>query len=1685
MADNPPRFTHLTRISSGASHVYRGIDTFFGRPCVLKVAPGPPEETEARRLVHELDVLTALSHPGVVRVLSFGFEAGGLDHAVSNDRPPDASTPVQDRDLAGPCTWLELESLEGPDIRSLHGAPLDRLQESFTTVLEVLDAIHRQGWIVADLKPEHILMTENGPRLVDFGLSRPADALGHQVGLRGTILYAAPEVLEGEPPSPASDLFSLGVILLEVLKGEAPFPTCLSPSARRKAWLARSRAIEDATPVDEGGGENTLSPWDKDIPTRFRPFLDAVLSANPASRPSIGEALALLTHGDPPGTRATERGEVRGRAAFRGRESEPARIERWISSPDARRSALLWIEAPKGFGRSRLLFEVARSRLVAADTPLTFIAAPPPKTHGDRILQAHHRVPRNERTASPDTVAERRMPKPRDLSLSAAPDLPKPSVLLIDDADAFSSVFSDYARRVSHDTAPLLIIAVKQGPPLIDQAGRIHPPRSEGKSPPLPPAEPAGEHLRLGPLDASTLEALAEEMSASAFPPDVSAELVEESGGNPGVLEVLLRSVDDGGEYTEEVAQNLEPYVTSLLHGTHADEPAVLHALARMRIPVTEELLGAGLGWPPDKLRAAVADLIGRGLLKKEEGRLRPVFPYIRHVLRARRWNGDLRTFHHRVLRHLERRRQLGDRVDMGRLAHHYDEAGDAFKAVSYLDQAMRESVEAGRWRDAHDFARRLARRLGPSDPERVRLLSELGDICRHRRLYGQARRAWTEALDLLSSEPEGDELVKALQVDLLRRRAESSGEMGDFSASVIDLRRAVELASCLDASDGAAEERSLAGLEVALARALQRSGDPRGASAVLRTVLDDRGGRDHLPPRLKHEAVLLDASLKMDRGELEEAHHILTQLIDRLGESAFDSLRRRALHNRHMVSLRLGRLQDAIRDLKAALEPIPGERDPAKEGAGYNNLGNLQRRGGDYAAAGASYRRALRIFERLRDRAGTAAVHYSLAQLHADVGQHAKALEHIEKARADASRVRRRTAAGVSLRADILRAQLLVENARYADARPLLENLRTRAEAAGDREAMELAEILRLWCLSADPDALEHAASELASRSFSPRLRQARLEVLTSMRFALAHRDAALWLKEADAIAPLQGERAFLRLLRHLFPPGGPIPMIQRLERCIDALEHAGLDEAAFEARQIRRALGASSQESSKLLDAVLDIVQHFGDRSAVLEHLVSLAARVFRAERGLLLHCRGRGEMIDFTAPYGMKANDARRASKMIIDRVARAGKPVIVHDAMEEADLMESTSIQDLSIRSAMGLPVYRDERGVWILYVDHRRLPGVFDDADPVLIERFSALVGGILKEIRWRESLSARTAGPKVDTRRYGMVGRSRAIERVREYIDQLGQLKLQNENLLFIGESGTGKELVARAVHQVLSAGKDLPYVAHSCADIPAELMESTLFGHRRGAFTGAREDRPGLFELANGGVLFLDEIGELPLNLQASLLRVLEQRVVSRVGQADRSIPLSLIVVCATNRDLRREVDAGRFRRDLFHRLNQVFRLPPLRERREDILPLLDHFMRRFEDFGDRAPEDVFSADALMYFHEYSWPGNIRELKNVVEAIPVRVKARRGELVHVEDVDPERSRIPTGTRGSEEPGRETLREFSERIEKDYIRRVMDACHWDITEASARLGLTYQGLRKRLIRYRWMDEVERHRRGRT
>jgi two-component system nitrogen regulation response regulator NtrX len=413
-----------------------------------------------------------------------------------------------------------------------------------------------------------------------------------------------------------------------------------------------------------------------------------------------------------------------------------------------------------------------------------------------------------------------------------------------------------------------------------------------------------------------------------------------------------------------------------------------------------------------------------------------------------------------------------------------------------------------------------------------------------------------------------------------------------------------------------------------------------------------------------------------------------------------------------------------------------------------------------------------------------------------------------------------------------------------------------------------------------------------------------------------------------------------------------------------------------------------------------------------------------------------------------------DAVGSGEECLEALARGYDVVLLDIWMDGMDGLETLArIQEIPFT----------ERPVVVMISGHGKIEtavkatklGAYDFLEkPLTIQKVSVVVKNAIRHRQLElENARLKTA----ESSRYRIIGESVPIKALRQ---QLALMAGTNGRVLIYGESGVGKELVARALH-AMSARASQPFVEVNCAAIPEELIESELFGHRKGSFTGAHEDKTGKFAKADGGTLFLDEVGDMSLKTQAKVLRVLDEQRFEPVG-ASESVQVDVRVIAATNKNLQEEIERGNFREDLFYRLNVIpFHVPPLRERLEDIPLLAEHFLREFATAYGRKPKEL-TPEAVRLLQSYHWPGNVRELRNLMERIVIMNPQPRIEARHIP--------LPPGRSGAlriaEHYG--SLQEVRAAVEREYILRKLEETGGNVSRAAELLGLERSNLYRKM-----------------
>ena len=439
--------------------------------------------------------------------------------------------------------------------------------------------------------------------------------------------------------------------------------------------------------------------------------------------------------------------------------------------------------------------------------------------------------------------------------------------------------------------------------------------------------------------------------------------------------------------------------------------------------------------------------------------------------------------------------------------------------------------------------------------------------------------------------------------------------------------------------------------------------------------------------------------------------------------------------------------------------------------------------------------------------------------------------------------------------------------------------------------------------------------------------------------------------------------------------------------------------------------------------------------DIEELLNILIDSIIDVTGAANGFLILHRSQDDY-DFTVARNVNretiANADMYVSDSIIRRVLETGKPIIVSDALSDQEFKTSASVLSLKLTSVMCVPIKEAGELLGIIYVGNNNIVNLFSHDTLLVLEIFASQAALVIKNALLVNALQQDKAKleEQLDAMRMGsIIGSCDSIKEVFRKIEKISKVDVP---VLITGETGTGKELAAKEIHRQ-SPRADGPFVVINCGAIPETLLESELFGHKRGAFTGAMYDKPGKFKLANGGTLFLDEIGDMPLSLQVKILRAIEERSVVAVG-SNRTEDVDIRIIAATNRNLEDDIHDGKFREDLYYRLNVIhISLPPLRERESDIELIARYFLQKLTAEYKRPHIKGFSPAARKMMEHYRWPGNVRELMNRIKKAVILCEQ---SLIDPEDLELSEKR-------KEEYTIQPLAQAREEWQKGYILQAL------------------------------------------
>jgi transcriptional regulator with GAF, ATPase, and Fis domain/tetratricopeptide (TPR) repeat protein len=1433
-----------------------------------------------------------------------------------------------------PRPFLTMDAVLGATLdEHARGRTFADLLPCLVDVCSALLALHAAGSCHGDVKPDNIVIDARGrATLLDLSCARRVGEPGGQE-IAGTPGYLAPEVLLGAEASPLQDVFGLGCTLRVIA------PALAEPLPPEMAALLGRLTHED--------------------PTR-RPASMAEVLEHLGARPGSDAAL------------------LRQPRRLIGRGAELAAMLALVSALEVGEPAAraLLVEGQAGVGTSRLLRELKwqaqpKVRLVEA-----FAHAPRP------MLALFARAAGADLPGEPALAAVATADKLRARG--------EPTLLLVDDADALDDPDREALRallRLVGPAEPWGVIAAHRGVmPLAAGA--------------------AATSIRLEPLGESDVAAWIADVGAAGS----TREIYLATGGFPADIAARLagdeRFVDDGSVVDTRLAASLGPELGRAL--------ALLVAMG----PLATERDLASARVSPEQLGA----LQRLGLAARRVGGWALARPAMRERLSGL---VDVRAAHEALAdARLESLRQTEDPAR----GHHAASAVRHLALASRTDEALalvrasRDEIERapGLWRSAlqplgQGFAPALALELAEA-------LLAAGDAPRAREIAAQAALAATTR----------EERLRAAQLS-----AQASLDADDAQGVLAATARA----AAFEPSDK--QRAVLADLE---ARARIRLGDHAAARALAEPAL--AGARDPGVLASLHEDVGVAASYTGDHA-VARVHLAMAAGLQR--DLIAPKRLVRALSYQAIDAYRSGDLEAALAGYRQALAVAEEHGLGAQIARASLNLGTASHARGRLGDAHAAYERGLRLATALGQVDLAVVLEFNLAKLYADVGAFERARVRAESARglAEERAMDFFVAAAASVVGDCLVAarDFAGATACFQEARAKFEALGAHREAleeeielartelasgAADAAARRVARASKDETLQGAPD-LDSRAATLSARialhagegaravaDAQHALRKAREarqpDLLAEAHAVLADAAAALGQSEDSARAEESARSLWASLVESL-PEALRSGFLRHPRR-----RDLGQKEIA------KRALARDGRaEKLERLVALFRKLNSSLETSDVLAMTLDAAIELTNAERGFLLSAPAQGEMRVAVARNIDREKIGKshlKFSRGIAERAVETGEPVVTVDAQADERFRENASVHAMKLRSVLAVPIRSPDGVLGALYVDNRFGRGRFEPEDVDILLSFAdqaalalrnaELLATLREQTKELEAERARIAqvargqaeeidrlAEAVKVRQealesrydYGaIVGRSPALKAVLRTLDRVVDSPL---TVLVTGESGTGKELVARAVH-FASARKAGPFVGINCAALPSTLLESELFGHVRGAFTGADRDRTGLMVAARGGTLFLDELGELPIEMQAKLLRVLQEREVRPLGSTE-AVPVDFRLVCATNRDLRAEVARGRFREDLYFRVGVVeLPLPPLRSRLEDVPTLAAHFLRRASEQLGR-PQARLSPAAMRALLAHSFPGNVRELENVLTR--AAVLCERGEI--------------------------------------------------------------------------------------
>jgi Nif-specific regulatory protein len=1498
--------------------------------------------------------------------------------------------------------------------------------------LRALAFLHEFGLVHRDLKPGNILVRrapKAGHRVVllDFGLAvaRRAEMDADAPAVAGTLTYMAPELFEGAAPTKRSDLYALGALIHEAVFGKPPFVLKGGDIASFMAAVREGRRVRPRLPDGFPAG---LDRW-----------MNLLLSPEPADRSSGAiDALARLNElcrvREPLET-PHDRAARLGSGVPVGRDQELAALHAEITPSDAAR--VVWLCGDAGSGKTRILRHLASEGAARGWR----VHAPPGVLPG-----------------GPDAFVER----------VRADAKVAPTLVLLDEVERAGSAVATFLDRIAREPreAPVRVVAAVRAGELVDPRLR--------KLLADTGVVPSLASIILAPMREPGLKAMIDRASAGQSSAQARVKwLLDASEGNAGAAEALL--VEGVWERKARIpaATVLEQSIKRRLDALSAEARAWLEALTVLGDDVPEPLVGelAGL---EEHAPAAAAETISAGLAQRSPSGVSPAARRVAEAVRASANPERLRQLHAMAATHYAAHDRDVFGATAWRLARLWLGAGETERALAAALDAASAAEIAKTWSEAAERYRFALALLPRRDARRAELWMRRGDALRLASLHQPAARAYAWA-----ARHERDEVARRLAK---ARSARALMSFGQFALAELIARRV------LDGDSGGRFPASLALAHVVVTHVALQRYEFQDAYASARRAAELSGD---VAPDIRAESLLVLAGAGWRVGDtLADQHCREAEAISR--QFDLPDILMLLLATRAVTEERRGQWKD-VHDTLRELTALATEHQRAEVlYRSTHRTARLHAIAGRYDRAAAIAHAAEELARYSANSVGAANGAILRAESLHDVGRSGEAIAILER------QIERPMQGTLDVTLRLMRmalARVIAESGLPSQYQPqqLLSGTLEAFRRKGSLMHLDAIVHELFWRLTKGcPDPLLPVVEE-----------GEQLLADSHQDFPVRSHALLAWLVASGHIGEGQSQRAIGVLEGVQAAQGTPVgpDVFGRIQFALaDAHRALGRQENAHAAAQkgveliqlaaeriedvdwrrdfleqpaIRKLLASVPKPSqARQLDALYEMIRALNsedDPEALLESILQMAMKAVDAERGMILLSGPTGSDFSVRLARNLEKEteaDVEAVSRRIIAQVEK-GESVLALDAGQDERFKAFKSVSLFRIRSLMCVPLRSRGRIVGTVYLDSRRQGKPFTREDLRFVEAFADHAALALENARRRADLEAENRRLKAavgERSSYGKIlGRSPAIQKV---FDLLERVAGSDATILIQGESGTGKELVARALH-FNGPRKDKGFVSENCAALPETLLESELFGHVRGAFTGADRDRAGLFEQAHTGTLFLDEIGDMSPAMQARLLRVLQEGELRRVG-GDHPIKVDVRLISATNKDLPTEVAAGRFREDLYYRLAVVpVHLPPLRERVGDVPFLATHLLEQIAAArGRNAPR--IDGDILDAMERYSWPGNVRQLENLLRRIALLAGDNTITRPVIES-DADLARMLLGKQSGTGPLLSMV-----KTEEEQIRRALEAAGGNRDRAARLLGIS------RATIYRKMREYSLH-----